>query len=61
MNSTLSSQNADNISRKSGFSNRLSFEGPGIQGELPHHGQTLSWGGSLEVVVDVVFIELLNT
>jgi hypothetical protein len=39
-NSTPSSMNADNMSLKSGFSMfTFSLEGPGVQCELPHHGE----------------------
>jgi len=54
MNSTFSSQNADNMSRKSEFSNRVSFEGPGIEGELPHHLNALGGRGREKVVVLVL-------
>ena len=45
------------MSRKSEFSNGLSFESPGVQGELPHHGETLSWRSFFEVFVGVRFPE----
>src|SRR5262247_3276631 len=40
-NSTPSSKNTDNMSRKSGFSNRLSFESPRIQGQGPYQRDPL--------------------
>jgi hypothetical protein len=45
MNSTFSSQNADNMSRKSEFSNCFSFESPRVEGKLPHHLQALGGCG----------------
>ncbi len=51
MNSTFSSQNADNMSRKSEFSNGFSLEGPRVQSELPHHLETLSGRRRSKVVV----------
>ncbi len=50
MNSTFFSQNADNMSRKSEFSNWFSFERPGVEGELPHHLQALGRGSFGEVL-----------
>src|SRR3989442_299440 len=58
MKSTCSSQNADNMSRKSGFSNRLSLEGPSIQSELPHHLQPLRWRRQSNVFVVVLILKL---
>src|SRR6185369_9380107 len=60
MNSTLSSQNADNMSRKSEFSKRLSFKGPGIQCELPHHFYTLGGSGRFEIVLVRLLIQLAD-
>jgi hypothetical protein len=37
------------MSRKSGFSNGLPLEGPGVDGKLPHHPQALRWCGLLQV------------
>jgi len=37
------------MSWKSGFSNGFSFEGPGIEGELPHCTDTLCGGRIFEV------------
>jgi hypothetical protein len=31
------------MSRKSGFSNRFSFECPGVQRQLPHHAESFDW------------------
>jgi hypothetical protein len=50
MNSTFSSQNADNMSRESEFSNWFSFERPGIESELPHHLQTFGGRSSGKIL-----------
>ena len=55
MNSTFSSQNADNMSRKSEFSNWLSFKGPGVQSKLPHHLQAFS-GRSFRKIVNRILV-----
>src|SRR6266852_5418393 len=60
MNSTFSSQNADNMSRKSEFINRFSLEGPGIQGKLPHHLQTFGRCGCSNVVVFLLLLKSEN-
>jgi len=37
------------MSRKSGFSKRVPLEGPGVNGQLPHHTQALRWCGLLQI------------
>ena len=48
--STRSALNADNISRKSGFSITGALKRPRIESELPHHPDALAGGHLLEVV-----------
>jgi hypothetical protein len=44
LSSALASDNADNMSRKSGFIDGPSHELPGRHRQLPHHGQSFSCG-----------------
>jgi hypothetical protein len=37
------------MSRKSGFSKGFPREGPGVNGQLPHHTQALRGGGLLQI------------
>src|SRR5688572_17338212 len=62
MNSTFSSQNADNMSRKSEFSNAFSFESPCVNRELPHHLQTFGGRGSGKIIVvgSILIIKIGN-
>jgi hypothetical protein len=41
------------MSRKSGFSNRLSLERPGVTREVPHHREPLGCSRSVEIRVAV--------
>jgi|HubBroStandDraft_6_1064221.scaffolds.fasta_scaffold573366_2 hypothetical protein len=60
MNSVFSSHNADNMSRKSGFSNGFSFKGPGVQRELPHHPYPFSRSCVPQVCFRSLFGKLPN-
>src|SRR6266481_711047 len=57
MNSTFSSQNADNMSRKSEFSNWFSLEGPCVQSKLPHHLEALRGRRRSKIVVLILFVK----
>src|SRR6266581_4506579 len=61
MNSTFSSQNADNMSRKSEFSNWLSFEDPSVQSKLPHHLQAFSGRGFRKIVNSILVPKIGNS
>ena len=60
-NSTPSSLKADNMSLKSGLSIRGSREGPGVERELPHHGQPLGRGGGRPIAIGRVVREWEDT
>ena len=49
--STRSALNADNISRKSGFSITGALKRPRIESELPHHPDALGGGHHFEIFV----------
>lgn len=55
--STPSPHKADNMPLKSGLSIGGSREGPGVEGELPHHGQPLGRGGGGEIAIGCVVRE----
>jgi hypothetical protein len=55
-NSTSSVHNADNMSRKSGFSKGFPLKSPRVEGELPHHTKTLGGCG----VAKVWFVPLVD-
>src|SRR6266478_7301124 len=57
MNSTFSSQNANNMSRKSEFSNWFSLEGPCVQSKLPHHLEALGGRRGSKIVVLIWFVK----
>jgi hypothetical protein len=46
------------MSLKSGFSNRVSLKGPGVDGELPHHRQPLGGRRGSKVFFEAVFGKL---
>ena len=60
-NSTSSAMNADNISLKSGLSTLgFALEGPGIHGELPHHGEAFGRRPGGEVIGREVIVQRLQ-
>jgi hypothetical protein len=58
MNLVFSSQNADNVSRKSGFRDGFSFKGPGGQRELPHHPDSFGRSAGLQVSLRLLLAKL---
>ena len=56
-NSAPASFKADNMSRKSGFKNRLSFESPSVQSQLPHHLDALGNRRVFQVILGALGCE----
>src|SRR5688500_6765545 len=49
-NSTFEATHSDTMSRKSGFSNRVSHKGPRVQGQLPHQPDPVGRRRPLQVI-----------